>query len=176
VPVKSNAEYSLGSDFGTVTIVRAFENFKFNIERKTAYDDSQPGYNPALEVEIKHPDGKVTTHYAFERFPSHVHEEDKFLLLYERIISDYISELEVTKNDKVVAAKNIEVNHPLHFGGYHLYQQSYDKEAHQYTGLEVVSDTGLNLVYAGYIMLCIGVFWKLWLRRLSIAGARLTSG
>lgn len=176
VPVKTNAEYSLGSDFGTVTIVRAFENFKFNIERKIAYDDPGPGYNPALEVQIKHPDGNVTTDYAFERFPRHVHEEDEFLLLYQRIISDYISELEVTKNAKVVAAKNIEVNHPLHFGGYHLYQQDYDAEAGQYTFLEVVSDTGLNLVYAGYIMLCIGVFWKLWLRRLFIAGARLTSG
>jgi hypothetical protein len=176
MPVEINREFSLGPDFGAVTIVRAFENFKFNIERKIAYDDPGPGYNPALEVQIKHPDGNVTTDYAFERFPRHVHEEDKFFLLYQRIISDYISELEVTKNDKVVAAKNIEVNHPIHFGGYHLYQQSYDKESHQYTGLEVVSDTGLNLVYAGYVMLCIGVFWKLWLRRLSTAGARLTSG
>lgn len=176
IPVETKTEYPLGADFGTVTIVRAFENFKFNIERKTAHDDPRPGYNPALEVQVKHPDGSVTTHYVFERYPGHVEPEDKFLLSYRRIISDYISELEVVKNNKVVAEKNIEVNHPLHFGGYHFYQQSYDAEAGQYTFLEVVSDTGLNLVYAGYVMLCVGVFWQLWLRRLSIAGARLTSG
>ena len=176
LPVEINREFSLGPDFGTVTIVRAFENFRFNIERKTAYDDPQPGYNPALEVEIKHPDGNVTTDYVFERFPGHVHEEDKFLLLYQRIISDYISELEVIKDGEVVAEKNIEVNHPLHYGGYHFYQNDYDHQDGRYTFLEVVSDTGLNLVYAGYVMLCVGIFWQLWLRRLSSAGAKLTSG
>ena len=164
IPVEIGSDFSLGPDFGTVTIIRAFENFKITIEGGIVYDDPEPGYNPALEVQIKHADGAVRTQYAFERSPGHIHPEDKFVLRYQRIISDYISELEVIKNNKVVAKKNIEVNHPLHFGGYHFYQSSYDAEAGQYTVLEVTSDTGLNLVYAGYLMLCIGVFWHLWLR------------
>jgi len=177
IPVKVNTEFSLGSDFGTVTVVRAFENFKITIDgdKRTAFDDPRPGYNPALEVQIKHPDGTVTTQYVFERFPGHIHPEDKLLLRYQRIISDYISELEVIKNNKVVAEKSIEVNHPLHFGGYHFYQHSYDAQAGRYTILMVVSDTGLNLVYAGFLMLCIGVFWQLWLRRLSSTRAKLKS-
>ncbi len=61
---------------------------------------------------------------------------------------------------------NIEVNHPLSFGGYHFYQHSYDAEAGQYTVLMVVSNTGLAVVYAGYWMLCIGVIWHLWLRHI----------
>jgi len=165
-PVQINREFPLGDDFGTMTILRKFENFKIAIEgdKRIVYDDPEPGYNPALEVQIRHVDGTVTTQYVFEHFPGHIHQEDKFLLRYQRIISDYISELEVIKNNKVVAKKNIEVNHPLKFGGYHFYQHSYDAEAGQYTVLEVTSDTGLAPVYGGYLMLCIGVFWHLWLR------------
>jgi len=178
IPVKANTEFSLGSDLGAVTVVRVFENFKITIDgdKRTAYDDPRPGYNPALEVQIKHPDGTVRTQYAFKRFPGHIHTEDKFLLRYQRTISDYVSELQVIKNKEVVAEKSIEVNHPLHFGGYHFYQHYYDVRAGQYTILMVVSDTGLNVVYVGYVMLCMGVFWQLWLRRLSFAGAKLKSG
>jgi len=166
IPVEIGSDFSLGPDFGTMTILRTFENFKITIEgdKRIVYDDPKPGYNPALEVQIRHADGAVTTQYAFERSPGHIHQEDKFVMRYQRIISDYISELEVIKNNKVVAKKNIEVNHPLHYGGYHFYQHSYDAEAGQYTVLEVTSDTGLAPVYGGYLMLCIGVFWHLWLR------------
>jgi len=177
IPVKANTEFLLGSDFGTVTVVRVFENFKITIDgdKRTAYDDSLPGCNPALEVQIKHPDGTVRTQYAFEHSPGHIHTEDKFLLRYQRTIREYISELEVIENNKVVAEKNIEVNHPLHFGGYHFYQHSYDARAGRYTVLMVVSDSGLSVVYAGFVILCIGVFWQLWLRRLSFAGTKLKS-
>jgi hypothetical protein len=44
---------------------------------------------------------------------------------YGRIVKDYISELEIVRNGNVVAAKNVEVNHPLHYGGYHFFQRSY---------------------------------------------------
>jgi hypothetical protein len=174
IPVKINSKFTLGPDLGTVTIVRAFENFKITIDggKRTVIDDAQPGYNAALEVQIKKPDGDIVTRYVFERFPGHTHQGDKFLLSYHRVIRDYISELEVIKNGKVVAAKNIEVNHPLHFGGYHFYQYYYDDQAHQYTVLEVVSDTGLNFVYAGYLMLCVGVFWHLWLREFLVTRIR----
>jgi len=84
-----------------------------------------------------------------------------------RAISDYISELEVIDNDgKIVARKDIEVNHPLRYGGYRFYQQDYDHQAGRYTILEAVSDTGIPAVFAGYWMLCIGVIWHMWLRHL----------
>lgn len=168
IPVEIGTEFSLGDDFCTVKIIRAFDNFKIRIEdnRNVPFDDPQPGFNPALEVQLIQPDGQVTTKYVFERFPGHNHSEDEILLSYHRVISDYISELEIIKDDKIIAEKDIEVNHPLHFGGYHFYQQDYDKQDGQYTILQVASDTGLPLVYAGYWMLCIGVFWHLWLRHI----------
>jgi len=81
-------------------------------------------------------------------------------------IHDYISDVQVVKDGNVVTEKSIEVNHPLHFGGYHFYQGSFDTVGHKYTVLSVVSDTGLNLVYAGYLALGIGVFWHFWLRHI----------
>ena len=168
IPVEVGVEYSLGADIGELRIVRAFENFKITIEgdKRIAVDDQRPGINPAVQVEIRHPDGGITSEYVFERFPSQPAPEDKFLLTYRRIISDYISDLEVIKDGRVIAEKSIEVNKPLHFGGYHFYQSSYDAEAGQYTVLSVTSDTGLRLVYSGYVLLCGGVIWHLWLREI----------
>ncbi len=168
IPVEIGSVWSIGPDFGTITIVRVFENFKISTDgdKKTIIDDPEPGYNPALQLQIKNPDGAVTTRYVFERFPGHIHPEDKFLLRYHKTVRDYISDIEVIKDGNVVAEKSIEVNHPLQFGGYHFYQSSYDTQAHRYTVLSVVSDTGLNFVYAGYLMLGIGVFWHFWIRHI----------
>jgi len=173
-PVQINTEFSLGDKLGTVRIVRKFENFKLKTEqgKYVPYDNPHPGYNAALEIEIKSPDGQVATRYAFERFPGHIHPDDKFLLSYQRVIREYISELQTIRDNEIVAEKKIEVNHPLHFGGYHFYQHSYDDQAGQYTILMVVSDTGITLVCAGYLMLCIGVFWHFWLKYIFAAITR----
>jgi uncharacterized protein YpmB len=80
------------------------------------------------------------------------------------MVRDYISSLAVIENNKAVAEKIVEVNHPMHYGGYYFYQYAYDTQAGQYSVLMVVSDTGLGLVYAGYVMLCVGVIWHSWLR------------
>jgi cytochrome c biogenesis protein ResB len=171
IPVQIGEKFSLSEDLGTIEITRTFENFKIKIEdgQNVPYDDPQSGSNPALQVQITSPRGETVTRHVFERFPGHLHPEDKFLLRYQRIISEYISDLEVIENGQVVAEKSIEVNHPLHFGGYHFYQHSYDPDNGRYTVLMVVSDTGLNLVYAGYLMLCAGVFWHFWLRHIFAA-------
>lgn len=79
-------------------------------------------------------------------------------------VRDYISSLAVIENNKTAVEKNVEVNHPLHYGGYYFYQYSYDTQAGQYSVFMVVSDTGLGLVYGGYVMLCAGVIWHFWLR------------
>lgn len=166
MPVEIGREFSLGPDLGTVKTLRFFENFKITIEddKRIAVDSTQPGYNPALQVQIKGTDGSIETRYVFERFSGHARPEDKLLLSYYRVISDYISDLQIIKDGRIVADKSIEVNKPLHFGGYHFYQHSYDSEAGRYSVIKVVSDAGLNVVYTGYILLCISLFWHFWLR------------
>ena len=138
---------------------------------------------PALEIQITPPEGEVTKRYAFALMPGFGHTQGGPKLTYVKTgggaISDYISELEVIDKDgKVVARKDIEVNHPLQYGGYRFYQSGYDQQAARYTVLQVVSDTGVMIVFAGYWLLCIGVVWHMWLRHLfkKIGGKKQTHG
>jgi len=180
VPVEFGRQVSLGDDLGTITVVKSFENFKIGIEggKNVPVDDPRPGSNPALEVLVTQPDGQMATKYIFELFPGHSGAEDKFLMSYRRMPRDYISELQVIRDSKVIGEKDIEVNHPLHYAGYHFYQSSYDAKAGQFTVLQVVSDSGLYIVYAGYWALCLGVIWHLWLRHVfsKIGAKKKTNG
>lgn len=173
VEAEVGRQIDLGDKYGKAQIVRMFENFKMSLEdgKRTAYDDPGQGLNPALAVRITPPSGEATTQHVFSLHPGFGHTQGGPKMIYDRppyrAISDYISELEVIDKDgNIVAKKDIEVNHPLRYGGYHFYQSSYDDKAGQYTVLQVVSDTGLYVVYAGYWMLCIGVIWHMWLRHI----------
>lgn len=77
-------------------------------------------------------------------------------------VRSYRSDVTVLLDGRPVQSASIEVNRPLHFGGYHLYQSSYGTLPATYTVLTVVSDSGLSLVYAGFILLGAGVFWWGW--------------
>jgi len=160
-----NTEFDLGDEFGSVIILRQFRNFKITPAGEVT-DSNGPGCNPALEVQIKYPDGNTVTRYVFESFGGHRHPEDEFLLSWRGVVRDYVSSLSIVKNGETVLEKDVEVNSPLHYGGYYFYQHSYDSQAGQYSILMVTSDTGLSLVYIGYLMLCVGVIWHFWLRYL----------
>lgn len=77
-------------------------------------------------------------------------------------VKDYFSDLVVMEEGQPVAQKTIEVNDPLHYGGYHLYQSSYDEENGQYSILLAKSDSGLWMAYAGFLLLTVGVFAGCW--------------
>jgi len=164
VPAAAGQTVFLGETLGTVRIRRVFENLKIDMEngQVVAYD-MPGGSNPALEVTIEQPGSPPGKRYVFERMPGHVSPNDPLSMNYSRMVSDYISELEIVKDGQVVAAQNIEVNHPLHYGGYDFYQHSYGEDRlGEYTVLMVVSDSGLSLVYGGYVALIAGVFWHFW--------------
>jgi len=95
----------------------------------------------------------------------HRHDPGTYLVMLrqEGMIKDYKSRLVVLEEGNVIVEKVIGVNHPLHYGGYHFYQYSHGEDEHgQYTVLSVTSDSGLSLVYAGFILICAGVFWLFW--------------
>jgi hypothetical protein len=80
-------------------------------------------------------------------------------------ISDYKSRLTVLdEHGEPAAERVIEVNDPLHVGGYHFYQHSYDSRHGRFTVLGVRSDAGLLPVYIGFALLCLGTVWLSWLR------------
>jgi cytochrome c biogenesis protein ResB len=167
---KAGETISLGGGGGKLKVVRTFRNFKIGIEdgEKVATDEEGDEENPAVEVEIEIPDGNSYTRYVFERYEGFNHGKNRLQLSYvsqgPRVIRDYFSELVVIENGKEAASKVIEVNRPLHYGGYHFYQHSYDSEGGDYTVLSVTSDSGLYAVYGGYWLLCLGVLWQFWFR------------
>jgi hypothetical protein len=168
IPAQEGQKYVLGDDLGSVEIVRQFENFKLTREgdKRIAIEDVNGGPNPALELLLKNSDGSEKTRYVFERFAGHSNPDDAMLFSYRRAVRAYISDVEVVKDNKVVMRKSVEVNKPLHYGGYLFYQQGYDNDAGRYTILGVTNDKGLGVVFLGYILLCAGVFWHFWLRHL----------
>lgn len=167
LPAEAGKSLSLGGDLGTVTIRRVFQNFKIDIEDDKPITYDEPGgSNPALEVAIEKPGAAPGRRYVFERRPGHLNPDDPLAMSYRRTVKDYISELEIVENGQVAAAKDIEVNHPLYYGGYHFYQHEWGEDQHgEYTVLMVVSDSGLNVVYGGYVLLIGGIFWHFWGRR-----------
>ncbi len=168
IPAQEGQKYLLGQDLGSVEIIRRFEYFKLTREdnKRIAIEDVNGGPNPAIELLLKNSDGSEKTRYVFERFAGHSNPDDALSFSYRRAVRAYISDVEVVKDNKVVTRKSIEVNKPLHYGGYLFYQQGYDSESGRYTVLGVTSDKGLGVVFLGYILLCAGVFWQFWLRHI----------
>ncbi|MBT3294013.1 MAG: hypothetical protein HN919_19210 [Verrucomicrobia bacterium] len=160
-----------GGERTALRILRVFRNFKITIGEgeRTVTDDAAAGSNPALEIELTAADGAVTRRFVF---PAGLMEHDVsyggLKLTYEPAavtgISDYKSDLVIMDGGREVKRKVIEVNKPLHYGGYDFYQSSYDSERGQYTVLSVVSDSGLWCVFGGYALLCLGIMWQCWLR------------
>jgi hypothetical protein len=83
----------------------------------------------------------------------------------EAPVRAYTSRLTVIKNGREVLRKDVGVNHPLHFGGYHVYQYSWgtDPVRGPYPVFLVASDQGLMVVYAGFVLLAAGVFRRCWI-------------
>jgi len=168
LPVRAGNKFPLDPNVGTIKILRVYRNFKIKTEddRQLAYDSNESGSYPAVYIEYKTPKGSVVDKYIFAKFPNPIFENDKIFVEYVPNLKQTSSDIEIVKDNQTIKTATIEVNRPLHFGGYHFYQFNYDAAAGQFTVLGVVSDTGLYVVYAGYALLCGGIFWHLWLRHL----------
>ena len=176
IPARVGHQLSLPDGLPRLEILHRFHNFRIDLNRQPAVAADAPrqmlGFNPALEIALEWPDGKQEIGYVFANHAGHTFPTEQFTAYYEpqthplRDIRDYFSDLTVHDNEQILAQEIIEVNKPLHFEGYHFYQSSYDNKQGQYTILSVTSDTGLSVVYAGYFLLCLGIFWQLWFRHI----------
>jgi hypothetical protein len=106
--------------------------------------------------------GAQGTSQAATEPPEERQTPDLYLVRPNLPVRDYYSDLVVIDDGEVILEKTIEVNDPLHWGGYHFYQSDYDHEAGRYTVLQVVSDSGLWLVWVGMVLLVAGTFWRFW--------------
>jgi hypothetical protein len=76
----------------------------------------------------------------------------------------YISNVNVS-DGRVSVNRDVLVNKPAAFGGWKIYQVSYDETAGKnssYSVFEVIKDPWLPLVYVGLIMLIMGAFYLMW--------------
>ena len=169
IPARPGAVCDLDGGLGRIEVVRTFENCRIAVgpNGPTGYDDPNAASNPAVEVQVTRPPGTTHRRFVFERYaPRHAADED-LPMSYRRMVKDYISQVRVVADGKVVTRGAIEVNHPLHYAGYSLYQSSYGTDpdsGKSYTSLTVVCDCGLKGVFLGYGVLFLGVSWQLWPR------------
>ncbi|MHC4758988.1 MAG: cytochrome c biogenesis protein ResB [Planctomycetota bacterium] len=153
-------------------VLKKYDNFKVELKEGAGTPVDQKGYgeNPALEFEIQTSEGFSQRGFLFEKFPEMNSTGNLFSLRFSAgqitDISDYKSYLQVLSEDgtKPLAAKIIQVNDPLEFGGYHFYQHSYEPSNLRYTVLAVVSNSGLFWVYLGFWMLGIGIVGLFWIK------------
>jgi len=144
--------------------VRYLPDFKMSGSGEIASKSRDPN-NPALEIEVM-AGGERERGWVFARFPHFPPIGLSRTLRGGRIvffdrgserIKSYSSRVAVLEGGREAASGTVEVNRPLKFGGYRIYQSSYDPVGWQWSGLEIVRDPGLPLVYCGYILLALGM-------------------
>ena len=141
----------------SVTVLDYFPDFKMD-ENGTPRNNSEQPDNPAVRVEVKGPKG-VEQRWLFAKHPEIAMSGDrnlKFLFSAEPAIREFASRVRFVSGDQN-QGRVIKVNSPCEFKGYTFYQSGYDAERLDWTSLEVVSDPGVFWVFAGFILLNLGI-------------------
>ncbi len=96
-------------------------------------------------------------------------EGGQYALVYSKKgdrIKQYHSTITLLRDgEELVSRQSMSVNHPVWRDGWALYQANYDPKNPRYSGIQVVKDPGLDIVYAGLILMGLGVIHILYLRR-----------
>jgi hypothetical protein len=119
---------------------------------------SEEPLNPVVKLNLEGPLG--TEHLSIGSCdPVISNDGNLYLYLWQdpNAVKDFKSNLSIIENGKEVLTKTIEVNHPLSWKGYTFYQSSYDRDRLDWTGLLVVNDPGIGVVYFGLWLLGIGL-------------------
>ncbi len=72
-------------------------------------------------------------------------------------VKDYLSTVSVFQDGDRILTRTIEVNDPLEFAGFHVYQTDYRPDDPTFSGFQIVRDPGLWIVYLGFIVTALGV-------------------
>lgn len=162
--IKIGEKYQVGKSAYYIEIVKYLPDFVMDTEGKEVYTRSQEPNNPALNVKIEGPNG-IEERWAFAKFPNFGTGKDTNIrLLYSwnpSPVKEFKSKLRIVEDNKTVVEKTIEVNTPLRYKGYAFYQSSYDSQELRWSGLQVVNDPGVGVVYVGFAILVIGTSWAL---------------
>lgn len=92
--------------------------------------------------------------------PFAVHLKEAVIEYYDQspMVKDYFSEIEIIVDNQVVKEGLLEVNAPLYYDGYHIYQSTFGfHESVPVSGLLIVSSQGIGLVFGGYLLTGMGL-------------------
>jgi hypothetical protein len=86
---------------------------------------------------------------------------DQFIVVYDyqKEPKLFQSILSISENGERKAVATIKVNSPLTYKGYKFYQSNYNPDNLEYSGILVVKDPGLPIVYFGFLIICLGIIY-----------------
>lgn len=161
IPVNLGIEQGIGNTGYRIKVIRYVPDFIIDVSTRVVSSRSASPDNPAIEVELKDLKGGIKTVWLFARFPDMRQETGvDFWIIYNwapRRPRDFISKVSILKSGKEILSKDIQVNVPLNFAGYNFFQFSYDSQNLSWTGLQVVKDPGVPVIYAGFVLLILGL-------------------
>ncbi len=168
--IEIGREIKLGDT--SLVVKKLFRNARHRVEDDTR---SARENTPLARVEIR---GRKHLLYLKPQSPVRL-TGDRALLLGPKdgeMVRDYLSRVSVYREAEKVLSRTIEVNSPLSFGGFSIYQADYRPEDPTYSGFEVVSDPGLWIVYLGILLNMMGVFWAMFLPNILKRRGRAAGG
>lgn len=152
-------EYPLGETGYSFTVVDYLPHFVFDRENHAVSRSDQP-LNPALRVRIKGP-ALPQERWVFANHPDIEMGDDlniRFRFDLQPQIKEYRSKVRVDDlRRRISFSRDIKVNAPLEYRGYCVYQSRYDSEQLSWTGLDVVYDPGVRIVFLGFILMNAGI-------------------
>ncbi len=172
VVAEMSSELDAGQAVGPVQlkVLKRIPDFVVDTATGGVVSRSEEMHNPALQLEIVE-GGTTNTQWLFALYPGfNMHNKEgadrpHLDFRYEVYVhsgsepgvKDYKSTLVVKEDGVEVKKKTIEVNRPLSYKGYTFYQSGFNPDDHKWTSLQVVKDPGVPLVYAGFLMMIIGL-------------------
>jgi len=122
--------------------------------------------NQALQVRVQN-GLQNNSLWVFVNFPGiHQDPNSNIRLFYRQSkkVKDYKSKVQLFQGGKVLAAKTVEVNKPLKYRGYSIYQFGWDDIAEQYSVFEIARDPGIPFIYLGFLVISAGVLFTFYVR------------
>lgn len=144
-----------------IKILDYVPDFVMDVATKQVSTRTMKANNPAIEIELKSKDGVKDAFWVFARYPDiHQSKASNFNFIYNWVArqpKDFISKVTIIKDNREILNRDIKVNFPLKFSGFSFFQSSYDPEQLNWTGLRVVKDPGVGIVYLGFGLLILGL-------------------
>ncbi|OGW82156.1 MAG: hypothetical protein A3G33_10530 [Omnitrophica bacterium RIFCSPLOWO2_12_FULL_44_17] len=148
-------------------IERYVADFRYDMGTGSAFSASNEPNNPAVLVHVKGGEEDYSE-WVFARFSDFHNKGNRLLKLKyvwaPEIPKSFISRVEIIENGEVVKEQAIEVNHPLRYGRFSIYQASYDLNDEKWSGLDIVKDPGVGLVYTAIILMMLGLIQNIYIR------------